>query len=109
MLLVSGRCRANWNDWWTYDGISGASYWGYVNPAWSLCSRGRRQSPVDVDPGRLVYDHLLGTVSIDKKGVAGVLKNTGQSLHFQVEEDDDDDRARSDNVINITGGPLAYR
>jgi len=25
---------ANWHEWWTYDGISGPSYWGVINPAW---------------------------------------------------------------------------
>ena len=47
---------ANWHEWWTYDGISGPSYWGVINPAWTMCNKGRQQSPVDISPGHLVYD-----------------------------------------------------
>ena len=33
----------NWLEWWTYDGISGPSFWGLINPEWSLCNQGLRQ------------------------------------------------------------------
>ena len=29
----------NWNNWWTYDGISGPAYWGLINPAWTMCNK----------------------------------------------------------------------
>ena len=41
---------ANWDAWWTYDGISGPSYWGVINPAWTLCNKGRFQSPININP-----------------------------------------------------------
>ena len=108
-------CRCDWDEWWTYDGISGPTYWGVINPAWSLCSRGRHQSPVDVDPRRLVYDRTLAPLLVDKRAVAGVLANTGQSLLFRVaDKAGQGDAAMLGRVVrelpvNITGGPLAYR
>ena len=51
-LLVSlAQVQGNWNEWWTYDGISGPAYWGLINPAWTMCNKGRAQSPVNIDPG----------------------------------------------------------
>lgn len=105
VLLSLGRlCRGDWDQWWTYDGISGPTYWGVINPAWSLCQHGRLQSPVDVSPRALSFDPSLKRVNVDKQRVSGVLYNTGQSLTFRVE------RSRgSDLPVNITGGPLSYR
>ena len=42
ILLISGlstTALANWNEWWTYDGISGPAYWGLINPAWTMCNK----------------------------------------------------------------------
>ena len=44
ILLISGlstTALANWNEWWTYDGISGPAYWGLINPAWTMCNKVR--------------------------------------------------------------------
>ena len=39
MLNVVDISNANWNEWWTYDGISGPAYWGLINPAWTMCNK----------------------------------------------------------------------
>ena len=99
-----GNGADEWAEWWTYSGISGNTYWGVINPAWRICSHGRHQSPIDVQPRNLVRDPTLSSLSVDKLPVSGVLYNTGQSLVFRAE------RGRvSDLPVNITGGPLAYR
>lgn len=97
---------ANWDEWWTYDGISGHKYWGVMNRAWTMCSKGRQQSPVNISPDDLVYDPKLSEVpfQVDKQPMSGSLHNTGQLLVFKV----DPDRA-SKMPVNITGGPLSYR
>ena len=120
--------KANWQEWWTYDGISGTSwltnfqfselytfsffpsgpgYWGVINPAWNLCSRGRHQSPINLDPSQLVRDMSLDEApkfTVDKRPISGSLHNTGQALVFRV------DSERSTQMpVNITGGPLSYR
>ncbi|XP_049836243.1 carbonic anhydrase-related protein 10-like [Schistocerca gregaria] len=94
--------RESWEEWWTYDGISGPAFWGLINPQWTLCSKGRRQSPIDVDPEKLLFDPLLRPLHIDKRQVSGTLRNTGQTLMFTVDKN-------SKHPVNISGGPLAYR
>ncbi|KAK8377153.1 hypothetical protein O3P69_013654 [Scylla paramamosain] len=56
----------DWHKWWTYDGISGPQFWGLINPEWSLCTNGRRQSPVNLDPATLLYDPNLRQLHVDK-------------------------------------------
>ena len=41
-LFLPGARAVNWLEWWTYDGISGPSFWGLINPEWSLCNQGLR-------------------------------------------------------------------
>lgn len=37
----------------------------YMNPHWSICTRGRLQSPIEIRTDRLVYDHLLGPIDLN--------------------------------------------
>lgn len=103
LLLCSGSMGVTWNweQWWTYDGISGPDFWGLINPDWSLCSKGRRQSPIDVDPARLLYDPNLRLLHIDKHKVSGYLENTGHSVVLTLDG--------GKTPVNVTGGPLSYR
>ena len=42
MILLTYSCSyvdANWDDWWTYEGISGPAYWGLINPSWTMCNK----------------------------------------------------------------------
>ena len=41
IATYSDKVLGNWNDWWTYDGISGPAYWGLINPAWTMCNKVR--------------------------------------------------------------------
>ncbi|XP_066148882.1 carbonic anhydrase-related protein 10-like isoform X1 [Euwallacea fornicatus] len=92
----------SWEEWWTYDGISGPAFWGLINPEWSLCNKGRRQSPVNLEPNKLLFDPNLRQLHIDKHRVSGKLTNTGHSVIFTVAND-------THSQINVTGGPLSYR
>lgn len=47
----------------------GPDFWGLLNPEWNLCSKGHRQSPVDVDPAKLLYDPFLRVIHVDKHRV----------------------------------------
>ena len=42
----------------------GPDFWGRLNPKWSLCSRGRRQSPINIDPQLLLFDPNLVPLQI---------------------------------------------
>lgn len=44
---------------------TGVEYWGLLNPKWSHCNRGRRQSPVDINPDSLLYDPGLGDIHVN--------------------------------------------
>lgn len=50
--------------------ISGPAFWGLINPEWSLCNKGRRQSPVNLEPQRLLFDPNLRPLHIDKHRVS---------------------------------------
>ncbi|XP_037568986.1 carbonic anhydrase-related protein 10-like [Dermacentor silvarum] len=110
MLLLFGclasllpGVAANWDDWWTYEGISGPDFWGRLNPAWSLCSTGRRQSPVNIEPRQLLFDPNLKPIAVSNHRVDGLLQNTGQGIVFRLSEDDEL------GGVNISLGPLSYR
>lgn len=81
---------------------TGPGFWGLINPQWNMCNKGRRQSPINVEPDKLLFDPYLRALHIDKHKVSGVLHNTGQSLVFRVDKD-------TKQHVNISGGPLAYR
>ena len=72
----------SWEDWWTYDGISGPSFWGLINPEWSLCNEGRKQSPVDIEAKKLLYDPTLEKISLGQDKAHGLVLNTGHGVSF---------------------------
>ncbi|XP_067834834.1 carbonic anhydrase-related protein 10-like [Heptranchias perlo] len=95
------------DDWWGYKDsvggnfVPGPPFWGLVNTAWSLCSIGKRQSPIDVNTSYLIFDPFLTPlrVSTGGKKIAGTMYNTGRHVSFRV------DPAQ---LVNISGGPLSY-
>lgn len=50
--------------------VSGPEYWGRINPEWSLCNKGRRQSPINVEPSKLLFDPFLSHIDVDKVKVS---------------------------------------
>nr|KAI8757311.1 carbonic anhydrase-like protein 1 [Biomphalaria glabrata] len=54
-----------WSRWWSYDGISGPNYWGKTNPDWKLCKHGKQQSPINIEPSRLLFDPNLKHLKLD--------------------------------------------
>ncbi|XP_022660770.1 carbonic anhydrase-related protein 10-like isoform X2 [Varroa destructor] len=131
LLFCINGSLANWNDWWTYEGISGPDFWGRLNPGlWGLCSTGRRQSPINIEPQRLLFDPQLQGLQVGKARVRGVLRNTGQGVVFRVEtpgtlatdslglQSDTSGHMAEHGIgsaprielpsVNISGGPLSY-
>ncbi|XP_041359715.1 carbonic anhydrase-related protein 10-like isoform X2 [Gigantopelta aegis] len=83
------------------SGGSGPGFWGLLNPDWSLCSKGKNQSPINIEPASLLFDPSLDAIMIDGTMVSGMLENNGHDITFTVSN-----RSRS---VNLTGGPLSYR
>ncbi|MEJ1287056.1 carbonic anhydrase 11 [Cricetulus griseus] len=86
---------------WAALGAAGPPFWGLVNAAWSLCAVGKRQSPVDVELKRVLYDPFLPPLRLSTGGekLRGTLYNTGRHVSFL---------PASHPVVNVSGGPLLY-
>lgn len=50
--------------------LAGPAFWGLINPQWNMCSKGRRQSPINVEPEKLLFDPYLRPLHIDKHKVS---------------------------------------
>jgi len=46
---VAVRAQKSHPPHWSYDGKEGPEKWGVLDPAYATCSRGRAQSPIDID------------------------------------------------------------
>ncbi|GAU97944.1 hypothetical protein RvY_09162 [Ramazzottius varieornatus] len=80
--LCFDQAFGSWDEWWTYDGISGPDIWGLYNQDWHLCAKGKYQSPVDIDPEHLLFDPKLPHLQIDQQKVTGNLTNNGHTILF---------------------------
>lgn len=79
----------------------GPVYWGLINPNWRMCDKGMQQSPVNVDPGQLLFDPGLKPLYVDNVAIDAVLENTGQMLLI---------RPNHSVIPGISGGSLgAYQ
>ncbi|KHN85641.1 Putative carbonic anhydrase-like protein 2 [Toxocara canis] len=103
ILIALSIARVSGDDYpWTYDNdlFGGPDFWGLLDKKWQMCSKGKMQSPINIDPASLLYDPNLSAIHVDKSIVASELINTGQMP-----------RVRIINTIrwpsiNISGGPL---
>lgn len=41
------------------------SFWGLVNTAWNLCAIGKRQSPVNIETSRMIFDPFLNPLRLN--------------------------------------------
>lgn len=111
-LLRSACCAAAAWPWvaaaaatpqWQYSGEYGPAEWGRMLPAYALCDRGRRQSPIDITATRrqplpaLEFDYRSAPLRIVNDGhtvrvrfangsrmMIGRESHTLQQLHFHV-------------------------
>lgn len=66
---------------WSYSGTTGPDRWDELDPAFSQCRLGQRQSPIDVpsdaEPGAPVPRFRYGPVSLD-------IHNNGHGIQFNI-------------------------
>jgi carbonic anhydrase len=60
---------------WSYEGKTGPDLWGRLDPAYSACSRGHEQSPIDIRHARLnkalqpiEFHYIAGPVKLENNG-----------------------------------------
>ena len=57
--------------------FKGPDYWGIINPKWSHCSKGRKQSPIDINPDSLLFDPGLEPIQMNKiKDTVSIVVNS---------------------------------
>ncbi|KAL4230038.1 Carbonic anhydrase-related protein 10 [Mactra antiquata] len=106
LLLIhshTGDGSSLWSVWWNYDGISGPMMWGSMTNEWYMCSKGKNQSPIDIDPNMLLFDPTLKHIEIQGDMITGTVVNNGVDLSIEVNDTEDF------LPVNITLGPLSYK
>lgn len=54
--------------------LKGPDFWGRLNPKWILCAKGRRQSPINIEPDILLFDPLLPALDLIGQEVSILLQ-----------------------------------
>ena len=52
------------------NSFSGPSFWGLINPDWSLCNGGMSQSPINIKPQNVLFDPRLKDMIIGETKVS---------------------------------------
>ena len=69
---------------WAYDGEAGPQAWGHLQPEFSLCSNGLRQSPINIEDGNT----LMGPaepLQISYRPSGGTVVNNGHTIQVNIE------------------------
>ncbi len=66
---------------WDYEGENGPLQWGRINPAWSQCESGKRQSPIDIRDGIRVD---LEPIGIDYKPARFSVLDNGHTIQVNL-------------------------
>lgn len=66
---------------WDYEGDGGPLRWGRINPAWSQCEIGKRQSPIDIRDGIRVD---LEAINFDYKPARFSVLDTGRTVQVNM-------------------------
>lgn len=61
-----------------------------------MCNKGRRQSPINVEPDKLLFDPYLRSLHIDKHKVGG---GTLRWMDLWIAEGDDEDNFRAKSFV----------
>jgi carbonic anhydrase len=78
LLAASGAVHA---QTFGYFGEDGPTHWGELNPAWSVCSSGEIQSPVNLNGPPHGNKH--GELSIDYGVTTGEIFNNGHTIEVE--------------------------
>ncbi|KAL3121939.1 hypothetical protein niasHT_006138 [Heterodera trifolii] len=104
---------------WTYDNdlFGGPDFWGLMHKHWRMCKLGALQSPINIDPAKMIFDPQLGKLRISQSHVEAELWNMGQfpllTLATKNTTTTDtggggekrEEQKQQQTVLNIAGGP----
>lgn len=76
---------------WGYEGETGPSAWGGLDPAWSLCATGRNQSPVDITHA---VEAELAPLELYPEFTVRMLINNGETEQAVSDQE---------NILNLDG------
>lgn len=65
---------------WSYGGPGGPEYWGRLDPAWSICSAGQQESPIDLT-GAIAAD--LGPLDLQWRQLPTRVFDTGHAIQVE--------------------------
>ncbi|KAI3411780.1 hypothetical protein GPALN_001846 [Globodera pallida] len=112
MLLCStcagGHALINGEYPWTYDNdlFGGPDFWGLMHKHWRMCKLGALQSPINIDPTKLIFDPQLGRLRISQTHLEAHLWNMGQFPLLTVNNTSKGVGVKQEQpVLNIDGGP----
>uniref|UniRef100_A0A914EDZ8 Alpha-carbonic anhydrase domain-containing protein n=1 Tax=Acrobeloides nanus TaxID=290746 RepID=A0A914EDZ8_9BILA len=99
-MAISKRIAADYP--WTFDNdlFGGPDFWGLVSKTWRMCTVGQLQSPINIDPSRLLFDPGLTSIVIGHQQIEAEFRNAGPLPIVTV-----NDTNGASGQINVTGGP----
>lgn len=71
---------------WAYTGSDGPSHWGELSPDYNLCNTGKDQSPVDLQPVRLMKADWLLPLQVSLKPTKLAIVNNGHTIQVNYDK-----------------------
>jgi carbonic anhydrase len=78
--LAAAKSKDGAKPHWTYDGRSGPSNWGLLDPSYSLCADGKEQSPIDIEP----HASKASPIAFHYKPTAATVVDNGHTLQVNL-------------------------
>jgi len=78
--LSAAKSKDGAKPHWTYDGKSGPSNWGLLDPSYSLCADGKEQSPIDIEP----HASKASPIAFHYKPTAATVVDNGHTLQVNL-------------------------
>ncbi|MFT5532731.1 MAG: carbonic anhydrase [Burkholderiaceae bacterium] len=80
-VVVTESITVPHSSHWDYEGENGPLRWGRINPAWSQCDSGKRQSPIDIRDGIRVD---LEPINVDYKAARFSVLDNGHTIQVNL-------------------------
>ena len=65
---------------WSYKGKTGPEHWGDMNPDYAVCTKGKEQSPINIETSHVIEDEKMVDPVIHYKPTVVSLSNNGHTI-----------------------------